>query len=502
MRGNGRRSAALAVVALLALPVVTASAATTAGGGRPFSAAARCASLRALDLEALPGAPTRMATAEVVPADRDVPGHCLVRGYVAPQVSFELRLPDPAGWNGDFFFGGCGGLCGSLDTDACVAALGRGYAAATTDTGHRGADPRGLGTVTADALWAYGNEPAVVDWAHRGVHVATVATKKLTEVFYRRAIGYSYFAGCSNGGRQALAEAQRHPHDFDGIWAGDAGLDFRTVTLNWAWAANANLDAAGRPIVTEADVPLVHDAVLDQCDALDGRADGMLDDPRACRLDLSALECRDGRTPCLDDRKVEALRLLYRTPTDSRGVELTDGGLLPGSEGDWPVWLTGTGGAPPLAPLLVDGMLRYLAFDEPPGPDYDPRAFDFDADPPRMTRKDALISADDPDLSAFRASGGKLLMTADWADGVLQPRSSPKYFDRVAEALGGVAEARRFFRLFLIPGKNHCSSAWVGGPTDPLRILEDWVERGTPPTTVTVGYDGGVTRSFPAYPST
>ncbi|ONI91364.1 hypothetical protein ALI144C_01400 [Actinosynnema sp. ALI-1.44] len=495
MRRSPGRNTVLALTTLLLIPLANASPSTAAE--QAFSAPEQCTALRDLNLETLPGAPTRMANAEVVPATQATPSHCRVTGYVAPQVQFELRLPDPAGWNGDFLFGGCGGLCGSIDSATCVEGVSRGYASATTDTGHVGADPLGLGTVVTDALWAYGNEPAVVDWAHRGVHVATLATKKITESFYRRAPKLSYFLGCSNGGRQAMVEAQRYPDDFDGIWAGDSGIDYRTVTLNWVWAANANLGQNGEPIIVEADVPLIHDAVLAQCDNLDGRVDGVLDDPRRCRFDVSALDC--AHTPkCLDGRKIAALRRMYQTPVNSRGEELTDGGLLPGSEGDWPTWLTGSGGFPPLAQVLADGMLRYLAFDTPPGPGYNPRAFDFDTDPAKMKRRDELVSAENPDLSAFRASGGKLLMTADFADGVLSPRSSLKYYDRAAHVNGGVAATQRFYRLFMVPGKNHCSGAGLGETADPLRLLEDWVKRGVAPDTITVQYPGGP-RSIPAY---
>jgi feruloyl esterase len=468
--------------------------------------AEHCGSIAGLNLETIPGAPTRISSAEIVDATDQLPEHCRVRGYVSPKVRFELQLPTRGDWNGNFLFGGCGGLCGSVDPTNCGDALPRGYAAATTDTGHEGIDYLGLGPggEVVDTLWAYGDEAAVVDFAHRGVHVATVATKTLTEAFYEDKIGYSYFVGCSQGGRQAMVEAQRYPEDFDGILARDPGLDYRAVQLDWTWAANTNLDDNGKPIITAEDVSLIQEAVMDSCDRVDGLEDGLIDDPRRCEFDPEALRCEEGDSgDCLTEQQVETLRRLYGPPVNSRGRAVSTGGLLHGSEGEWVEAITGTDELPSVAKILGDDLLRYLSFDEDPGPDYDPRTFDFDKDPAKMGESFELLGATDPDLSSFRDAGGKLILVRGWADGQLSPASTVTYYERAVERMGGSEATQEFFRLFMVPGKNHCAGDTFGGPPEVLTVLEDWVERGVAPDRLEVEYqdeDGNAARTRPVFP--
>jgi feruloyl esterase len=463
--------------------------------------------LAALDLESLTEAPARISGAEFVGATEGAPEHCRVTGYVAPKVRFAVLVPASQAWNGNFLFGGCGGLCGSVDFSNCGDALRRGYAVATTDSGHEGVDFMGFGPggEAFDALWAYGDESAVIDFAHRGVHVATVAAKKVTEAFYADEIGHSYFVGCSQGGRQAMVEAQRYPEDFDGILAIDPGLDFRAVQLDWTWQANVNLDDKGNRIIRAEDIPLIQRAVMDSCDPVDGLKDGLIDDPRRCNFDPTSLRCAEEESyNCLTERQVEVLRRLYGPPTNSKGEPLANGGLLPGSEKSWGSQIIGTDQQPALAArILGDQMLKYLSFDAPPGAGYDPRQFDFDTDPARMEGKFGLISAVDPDLSRFRDAGGKLMLWRGWADADLSPAATISYYEQVVERMGGPGATQEFFRLFMIPGKSHCEDEPFGAPPEALTLLEEWVERGAAPERAEVKYrdeKGNTIRTRPVFP--
>jgi hypothetical protein len=260
--------------------------------GAPAGTAGNCAGLLALDLQVLDEAPTRITSAAAVSAANDLPAYCRVQGYVAPQVRFEVRLPSPETWNGRFDLAGCGGLCGVLEGPLgvdrpgfpyCNYVLQRNYAVATTDTGHTGKE-------ATDALWAYNNPSAQIDYAYRGVHVTAVAAKAITTAYYGKPIAHSYFGGCSNGGRQAVVEAIRFPGDFEGIISGDPSLQsIKTSGLDFGWTTQANRDGSGRKILDDTKLPLLGNAVHAACDGPTLLADGVIDDPRGCNFDPAVL---------------------------------------------------------------------------------------------------------------------------------------------------------------------------------------------------------------------
>ena len=287
----------------------------------------------------------------------------------------------------------------------------------------------------------------------------------------------------------AAMEAQRHPDDFDGIISGGPSLAATGLEVFFAWLVRANAGPDGKGILTLPKILLIADAVLKRCDALDGLADGILSDPVACDFTPASLACKAGASEsCLSAAEVRVAEKWYEEPRNSRGERLYPGGLPRGSEPYWPHWLTGRdpdGPRPVLYPLCED-FLRYMAFPDDPGDGYQVSSFDFDRDPPRMQLMATLYDATSPDLSKFRARGGKLLMYHGWADPLVTPQRTLEYHAAVEKAMGGRAAVADFYRLFMVPAMGHCGVEPEGpGITatgfDPLTALEKWVEEGIAP---------------------
>ena len=446
----------------LGLSLLTWSAAAL-GGGHGDS----CAALLANDYLDIPDAPTSITSAAVVADREDLPAHCLVRGYVAPQVNFELRLPVDS-WNEKFLMQGCGGLCGRVAGASCDDALARDYAVVVTDMGHSGP--------SYEALWAYDNLDAEIDFAYRATHVVAVAAKALLADFYGRPHRFAYFRGCSTGGRQGLIEAQRFPKDFDGIIAGAPVLDETgTAALHLIWSGLANLDSDGGPILSPADVDNMAAAVIKLCDENDGFADGIIEDPRNC--DWQAAVPR-GLAP----EKRETLRKLYAGASDSRGRRLVPGGLMPGSEYEWVPNFVGRDGPQVFHPDgPVKQLYQFLLFLDDPGPDHSASEFDFDRDPARMALMEVIYSAKNPDLRNFRDAGGKLILYQGWDDAEVTPMNTIDYFETMRATMGGSEPTAQFARLFMLPGVAHCRRGPGADAVDWLTLLENWVERGDAP---------------------
>lgn len=402
-----------------------------------------------------------------VAATGDLPGFCRVQGTIWPETRFEVRLPTED-WNGKFYMAGCGGFCGQVPADApgfinaINYALKRDYAVATMNGGH-------WGTGATDARWALADPVAEADWGYRAVETTTAAAKALVAAYFDGPPDYSYFQGCSTGGRMANMAALRQPEDFDGIISGAPALDYPgLVGTHFAWIAQANTGADGA-ILTPADAAAVRDAVIAQCDATDGVEDGVISDPVSCTPDFSELGLSDDKRSVLD--------AWYDEPVDGDGNVLYPARVPPGSEAYWPLWLTGfEGGGGALVPnAFGPNFLRYMAFPEDPAPGWTIRDFDFDTDPARMAPTAEIYNSDDPDLSAFRDAGGKLLMYHGLADAIVFPGKTLDYWDELSATTG-----TDFARLFMIPGMDHCGIQAGPGITqdgfDPLSALEAWVE--------------------------
>jgi feruloyl esterase len=442
-----------------------------------------CAALAGLSFADLPDAPTTISSAQVVPAGADLPAHCRVQGFVAPQVRFEIRLPED--WNGKLLHQGCGGLCGAVQPATCDDALARRYAVVVTDMGHEGKP--------WESAWARNNLPAEIDFAYRATHVVTVAAKAITASHYGKPASRAYFRGCSTGGRQGLIEAQQFPADFDGIIVGAPVLDETGVAaFHLMWSGQANLDAGGRQLLTPVHVELLRAAVLAACDALDGQRDGLLEDPRRCIFDPAALACARNiaADDCLTVAQQSAVRKLYDGARNSRGESLFAGGLSRGSEYEWVPNFVGRDGPAVFDPGggPVRELYQNLLFMPDPDPDPAPEAanpvFDFDVDPPRLALMERLYSAQNPDLSAFRARGGKLILYHGWDDAEIPPALMTRYFSRVRQAMGGAKATSDFARLFMLPGVAHCRRGPGADTADWLHYLERWVEQGHAPDSI------------------
>jgi Tannase and feruloyl esterase len=436
------------------------------------SVAEQCTTLTQVDFSGIQDAPTQITAARLIETKSD-PAYCHVQGYVSPQVGFEIRLPANH-WNGKFVETGCAGACGTVMIDwLCPSLVRKGYACITSDMGHEGR--------IGDGLWAYANLQAEVDWGFRATHVTALTGKAITERFYKRAPGKSYFVGCSTGGRQGMVEAQRFPWDFDGIIAGAPASDQSGSILVRLWAALAMRASDGAPILSPAALQLVHNAVVAACDMNDGVRDGLIGDPRTCNFDLEGLVCKgNSNTRCLSRQQADALKKIYGGPMTSKGEEIyADGALMPGSElafGEY--YQSGQ-----FSSFDVD-FLRYMAFIPDPGPNWQPSDLNFDRDYKRFAMMESLYAANNPDLRAFKANGGKLIVYHGWADagaGGIPPLKTVDYYQSVEKTMGGPEATRDFFRLFMIPGMGHCGGGEGADHIDYVSYLENWVEHGQAP---------------------
>src|SRR6185369_6390548 len=418
-----------------------------------------------------------------------------------------FRLGLPGAWNGKFLFEGVGGFGGSIGQ--LTTGLEKGYASASTDTGHQGG--------TTDASWALDNLAKRIDFAYRGTHVTAVAAKALSQAYYGSAPRRAYFNGCSNGGRQALMEAQRYPDDFDGIIAGDPS--FGTMGQIRRTRVYQKLLSSGH-FLSAAKISLLANAVLDSCDATDGLADGLITDPRACTFKPESLKCRgpegvDG-PDCLTSGELETVNLIHGDLKGPGGRVLTRFplGHEDGASG-WQAWVTGASdpqrgaddtltltGRMPAGYSFQDGYLKYLAFEGADGT-FDWRTFNLDRDGPRLQPFMDAFSPTEPDLSKLRGRGGKLVIYHGWADPALSALATIAYYDEVVKKAGGRQQSDRFAALYLAPGMHHCQGTGPGpNRFDMVTALDEWVERGTAPSRVVASHatNGAVDRTRPLCP--
>jgi feruloyl esterase len=450
-------------------------------------AAPSCEKLTSLALPA-----TTITSAERVDAGAlaqfpALPAFCRVAATLKPSSDSDIRMElwmPASGWNGKFQEVGNGAFNGSIALPAMAAALRRGYATASTDTGHTG----------NTASFALGHPEKLVDFGWRAIHETAVASKAIVAAFYQTAPKLSYFTGCSAGGRQALKEAQRFPADFDGIVAGAPGLDWTGRAAQAVRVARATEpNEAAR--LSEADARLLHGAVLEACDAKDGVKDGVVDDPTRCAFDPAALKCDGAKTAsCLTAAQVATAALLYSGRVNPKsGREIT--GLERGSELGW----TDRGWSASARATGHD-QFRYLVFEDPA---WDVSAFDFDADIVRAEDADRdTVNALDPNLRPFFDRGGKLIQYHGWNDPQISPGNSAQYYRRVVQALGGASRVDASYRLFMAPGMAHCGGGEGPNSFDMLGALEQWVEARVAPDRVVASrvVNGAVERTRPLCP--
>ncbi|MEV2212444.1 tannase/feruloyl esterase family alpha/beta hydrolase [Streptomyces sp. NPDC050997] len=459
-----------------------------------------CADVRGLDLDGVTDAPVTITSATVVATGASAP-YCEVKGTVAPANTVVMRLPVD-GWTQRYVQTGCGGLCGTASINygqasTCPVVRDGTVASATTDMGHQGLN---------DGSWALGNPQAQIDFAYRGVHVTAQVTKAVITRFYGQRPAYSYFTGCSDGGREALMEAQRYPDDFDGIAAGAPANNMVVQnTFHHAWNVLTNKDENGDYILLADRLPLIHRAVLDACDALDGLTDGLLDDPRRCDFDPRTLVCAVGQDPstCLTAAQAAVVKRLHDGATDAKGrrLELAVSHEW-GSELEWTLFVPRAQGQTVASENFVTSFARYLARTIAPDPDFQLSDLEFTAESFwRTVQSSSYLAALDPDLSAFRHSGGKLLLWHGWNDQHISPQGTLAYYDALRDTMGGAA-VDRFAELYMFPGVAHCGGGDGPNTFDVLTPVMAWAESATKPgRIVAAGSTGGTTtRTRPVYP--
>jgi len=444
-----------------------------------------CDALKAMDLSEATGAGVRLADVGLLPASADQPELCRVNGFVEPQVGFEVRMP-VKGWNGKLLVTGCSNLCGSLELKGMEDALARGYAAATTDMGHRTADP-------SDATWAWNNPALERDFGHRATHVSTLVAKQLVGNYYGNTPEHSYFRGCSTGGRQALVAAERYPEDFDGIIAGAPFNQLLSVP-HMAWAMAANTGADNKPILKHAQMKLLGQAALEACDGQDGQLDGIIGDPEACDFRPESLQCptaggagaKVAGSACLAPAEVEAAARIYAGPRTGPGGAWSSGGAPVGSEFSWGAALLAPPGKNPFFQFIVQNWLHYLAFEpDPPEPvaGQAPLVLDFAAGKAQFAATNAVVGFR-PQLKRFGNLGGRLIVYHGWADESLMPAHTLDYWQEAGKRMGGDSALGEFARLFMVPGMQHCGGGPGATEIDFLTALERWVEADEAPSSL------------------
>jgi feruloyl esterase len=464
------------------------------------SAAAMCENLTLIS-----GSSMTVTTAEVVAAGafkapsgraggpgaanpfEKLPAFCRVAATLKPSPRSDIRIEvwmPSSGWNGKLEVVGNGAFAGTISYPAMATALAAGYATASTDTGHTGPSSN-----------TFANQDVLIDFAYRAVHETTAAARKTIEAFYGNGPRFSFFNGCSTGGRQALTEAQRYPDDFNGIVAGAPAIGGSKQTFGQIWIYQATAKAGSE--LTKEKQQALHDAVLAACDANDGVKDGVLENPLSCKFDPQVLACRSSSLPagksgdsesCLTPAQVAAVRKIYAGASNPGTGRSIFPGFEHGSELGWTPMPVG---------YAVD-YFRYVIFKNP---NWDPASLNFDLDLARALRADTakIFDAVDPNLTPFTSRGGKLLIYQGWAEAGIPPRFIVDYY---ADVQQHTANANDSVRLFMVPGMGHCGGGDGTSTFDMVAALDQWTTSGKAPASIPASRmrNGAVDRTRPLCP--
>ena len=437
-----------------------------------------------------PGAPATPQTLnETSNAFKTLPGFCRIEATIKPtadsEIKIEVWLP-LTGWNGKLVGLGNGGWAGAINYGALGQSLRKGFATVATDTGHPGTGN--------DASFALGHPEKLVDFGYRSIHLMTVDAKLIVVAFYSKPAQFAYFNGCSTGGKQGLTEAQRFPDDYNGVVDGAPANFFTHLMFGNIWPGYITfIDPANT--IPRSKYPLIDQAVMKACDALDGVSDGIINDPTSCHFDPKSLQCKGADSPeCLTSSQAEALQQIYAGVKNPRTGEQVFPGLAPG------VFLNqaignGPGGIP-------NSYFQNVLFKNP---DWKWQTLNFDSDVALADRMDgSILNAVNPNLKRFKAHGGKLIMYHGWNDGLISPFNSINYYNSVVAKMGGPAKTETFARLFMIPGMGHCGGGPGTNDFDKVGVLEQWVEDGVAPDKIIASHlkDGvaDMTRLLCPYP--
>jgi feruloyl esterase len=487
----------LTIGALVAFPAAASALTThppTPGQAAPAAPIKPVTDCSALAGRSLPDTQATVTSAKLVtkPLGTKAVPFCAITGVFAPHTTFGMLLPADT-WHGQYVQEGCSGLCGTVQLSefpqagVTCSAVGDGELAYA-------ADDEGNTSGPDSGQWAQHSLQARIVYGVTSENSMEHVARTLLTTYYGQPPAYSYFDGCSEGGREALMLAQRYPDDFNGIIAGSPGMNMAPqFALLYAWLADSNTAPDGHQILTAENLPALHAAVLRSC----GNAQGVITDPRQCSFNPASIQCPPDTQSdsCLTPAQVSAVAKFYRGPTDQQGQSLYNGGEPYGSELGWAYASFVMPAANPNAPAdslaaqSALNYLNYLAFWPNP-----PRELTL-ADVPFTAEEfhrldllgDPLYNANNPDLRAFAAHGGKLIIYHGWADQDIPPWSTLDYYRAAERAAGGYRASQSFSRLYMIPGAYHC----LIGPDEQTDTIADflspliaWTQHGTAPGAV------------------
>ena len=463
---------------LLALAATVTGAAMALHPAAARADEAACASLKAAGLFAQ----TTVASATMVAGDaaKNTPAFCEVKGEISPNAKSHIgvvfRLPD--NWNGRVLGIGGGGWQGNTDLRTAQPGLNRGYATLQTNGGH---DPKtGPDAFAAafDSSWAKDNPDGVTDFSWRAVHLTSVVGKDVAKRYYNKPLQLAVFQGCSTGGRMALMEAHRFPDDYNAIVAGAPVFNLGVQT---AGLVKGRLFTTDKTALSDGQVKLINAAVLNACDALDGVKDGLISDPRACKWDPAAIQCKPGEAAsdaCLTVEQAGALRRAYADLRGSDG-KIVVYGLSRGGETGWSTFVAVRPRAAQAAPAAGGNPLNAYIYGDA---NYDEAKFDpvTDTAKVRGTAFAKEYESDDPDIRPFLGKGGKLILWHGLSDPGPSPWATIAYYDQVKKTAGANANVR----LFAAPGVSHCGGGTGAASFDVLAAMDDWIASGKAPEVI------------------
>jgi feruloyl esterase len=464
----------------------------------PTAKACDTATLAALKLD---GATVKAATAipagSFTPPGRttplaNLPAFCRIEAKATPTseslINFEVWVPTADTWNGKLVATGNGGYSPALGYNDMAYAMRQGYAVIGGDTGHQSTDPN-------EMFWGVGRPERIIDWGTRSIHAITRPSKTIIAELMARAPSRAYYYGCSTGGHQGYAEMQRYPEDFDGVIAGAPGNNRVRLNIEFMYRFMANRTPGNNTalILPAAKASLVTARAIAACDDLDGVTDGVMEDPRQCtadRFNVDALLCQAGdAADCLTAEQIAVVKKIYAGPKNPRTNAQLYPGYPVGSEAGWPSYWGAS------EPVRAD-FWRLWVYENP---QWNWWSFDYDRDVAFADAKVGwMVDQVNPDLSAFKARGGKAIVYHGWQDPVVNPLDTIAYYEQVKALQGSQAETDRFLRLFLVPGMGHCGggagatnfgnqgspSPVLSAERDVLMALDRWVEQGVAPDSI------------------
>jgi len=420
---------------------------------------------------------------------------CRVLGRISKEINFELLLP--AQWNKRFLMSGGGGFVGSIQNSSRLE-VNSGYATAGTDAGHKGSG------IQAD--WALNNMERQIDFGKLAIHLTAVVSKYLIRAYYCKDPAYSYFSGCSRGGGQAMMEAQQYPADFDGIVAGAPAFTWPAIGAKFIQISQKNYPNPkdlSKPVITKDNLKLLQEQVLKQCDALDGITDNIINDPRACKFDLSTLPvCPDSLASanCFTAQQLAAIKTVYATVTIKQDT------IYPGfpfgaenEQGSWDVWIAGNNPQvkmPSLHYMFGINMFKYLVFNNP---DWDYSQYDLSNFFEETRYASAFLDATQSDYTEFKKRNGKMILFHGWNDPALSAFETIKHYQ---EAEMKDKDIQSHIRLFLLPGVLHCDGGPGPDDVDWIVLVRDWVEKDKAPERVVMSKkeNGKTIMTRPVFP--